>query len=65
MIADDLQARIAAAREGRPSLLIRNARVINVFTNEIVETNVAVSGDTVIGVGNRFKCENEFNAHGA
>ena len=65
MTAGDLQDLIPAARSGRPTLVIRNARVINVFTNEIIETNVAVSGDTIIGVGNRFKCENEFNAHGA
>ena len=65
MNAGDLGKLIPAARDGKPSLLIRNARVINVFTNEIVETNVAISGDTIIGVGNRYKCENEFNAHGA
>ena len=65
MNAGDLSRLIPAACEGKPTLLIRNARVINVFTNEIVETNVALAGDTIIGIGNRFKCENEFHAHGA
>ena len=65
MNAGDLGRLIPAARDGKPTLLIRNARVINVFTNEIVETNVAISGDTIIGIGNRYKCENEFHAHGA
>ena len=65
MNAGDLSSLIPAARDGKPTLLIRNVRVINVFTNEIVDTNVAICGDTIIGVGNRFKCENEFNAHGA
>ncbi len=64
MIADDLSRLITAARDGKPTLVIRNARVINVFTNEITETNVAVCGDTIIGVGN-YSCENEYNAHGA
>ena len=64
MNAGDLSRLISAARKGKPDLVIRNARVINVFTNEITETNVAISGDTVIGVGN-YSCENEYNAHGA
>ncbi len=64
MKAGDLLRLIPAARKGKPTLVIRNARVINVFTNEITETNVAISGDTIIGVGN-YSCENEYNAHGA
>ena len=64
MNAGDLSRLIPAARKGKPTLVIRNARVINVFTNEITETNVAISGDTIIGVGN-YSCENEYNAHGA
>ena len=64
MNAGDLSRLISAARKGKPTLVIRNARVINVFTDEITETNVAVAGDTIIGVGN-YTCENEYNAHGA
>lgn len=64
MNAGDLSRLIPAARKGKPDLVIRNARVINVFTNEITEANVAISGDTIIGVGN-YSCENEYNAHGA
>lgn len=64
MIAGDLSRLIPAARDGKPTLVIRNARVINVFTNEITETNVAIADDTIIGVGN-YSCENEYNAHGA
>ena len=64
MIAGDLQTRISAARDGKPTFVIRDARVINVFTGEIIRSNVAVSGDTVIGVGN-YSCENEYHAHGA
>ncbi|MBQ6235073.1 MAG: adenine deaminase, partial [Clostridia bacterium] len=64
MNAGDLSRLIPAARKGKPDLVIRDARVINVFTKEITETNVAISGDTIIGVGN-YSCENEYNAHGA
>lgn len=64
MLADDLNRLIFAARKGKPSFVIRNARVINVFTKEITETNVAIVGDTIVGVGN-FSCDNEYNAHGA
>ena len=64
MNASDLDRLIPAARDGKPDFVIRDARVINVFTNEIVRTNVAIAGDTIIGVGN-FSCENEYNAHGA
>lgn len=64
MNAGDLSRLISAARKGKPTFVIRNARVINVFTGEITETNVAISGDTIIGVGN-YSCENEYNAHGA
>ena len=64
MNASDLDRLIPAARDGKPDFVIRNARVINVFTREIVQTNVAIAGDTIIGVGN-YSCEHEFNAHGA
>jgi len=64
MSAGDLSTLIPAARDGKPTLVIKNARVINVFTNEITEASVAIAGDTIIGVGN-YSCENEFNAHGA
>lgn len=64
MNASDLLRLIPAARDGKPTFVIRDARVINVFTNEIVKTNVAIAGDTIIGVGN-YSCEHEYNAHGA
>ena len=64
MNASDLSRLIPAARDGKPTFVIRDARVVNVFTNEITETNVAIAGDTIIGVGN-YSCEHEYNAHGA
>lgn len=64
MQATDLSHLILAARDGEATLVIKNARVINVFTNEIIEADVAVFGDTIIGVGS-FSAENEYDAKGA
>ena len=64
MQATDLSRLILAARDGESTLVIKNARVINVFTNEIVEADVAVNGDTIIGIG-AFSGKNEYDAKGA
>lgn len=32
-------------------LVLRNGRVINVFTGEIIETDIAIARDTIVGVG--------------
>ncbi len=58
------QELIRAAMEGKASLVIKNARVVNVFTGEILPGDVAVYGDVIIGVGS-FHCENEIDAGGA
>ena len=41
-----------AAGRKEPDLVLKNAKVLNVFTQEIVQADVAVSGDTIAGVGN-------------
>ncbi len=64
MDARELSDLIYASSKGKPTFVIRNVRVIDVFTNEIVESNVAMIGDMILGVGN-YTCENEYNAHGA
>lgn len=64
MQATDLSRLITAARDGSATLVIKNARVINVFTNEIIEADVAVCDDTIIGIGS-FSAENEYDANGA
>ncbi|MBR0082191.1 MAG: adenine deaminase [Clostridia bacterium] len=64
MQATDLSRLIVAARDGDATLVIKNARVINVFTNEITEADVAVNGDTIIGVGS-FSGKQEYDAAGA
>ncbi|MBR0507170.1 MAG: adenine deaminase [Clostridia bacterium] len=64
MNAVDLSRLIPIARKGKAPFVIRDARVINVFTNEILETNVAIADGTIVGIGN-ISGETEYNAHGA
>jgi adenine deaminase len=40
-----------ARGEEKANLLLRNARVVNVFSHEIIETNVAIAGDRIVGLG--------------
>jgi len=43
---------LASARGERPAdLVLRGARVANVFTLEYEEVDVAVSGERIVGVG--------------
>ena len=51
MNAKSMPSAIAAAREGKSTLVIKNARVVNVFTDEIIEADVALFIDTIMGVG--------------
>lgn len=55
---------IRAAYEGKSTLVIKNANVVNVFTDEIVRADVAVYEDVIIGVGS-YSGENEIDAGGA
>lgn len=55
---------IRAAYEGKNTLVIKNANVINVFTDEIVHADVAIYEDVIIGVG-QYSGENEIDAQGA
>lgn len=55
---------IRAAYEGKNTLVIKNANVVNVFTDEIARADVAVYEDVIIGVGS-YSGENEIDAGGA
>lgn len=55
---------IRAAYEGKNTMVIKNANVVNVFTDEIVHADVAVYEDVIIGVGS-YSGENEIDAGGA
>ncbi len=48
----DLSHLLTVARGDAPAdLVLRNGRVVNVFTGEIVEADVAIAGDTIVGLG--------------
>lgn len=52
MQPDVLKNRIAAVRgDVCADLVLKNARVINVFTNEIETADIAISGNYIVGVG--------------
>lgn len=40
-----------ARGEEKADLLLRNARVVNVFSHEIIETNIVIAGDRIVGLG--------------
>jgi adenine deaminase len=72
---DDLGEFIRAARGAvEADVLLRGARVVNVFTHEIVETAVALRGDRIVGLGDlparevidldgRYVCPGLIDAH--
>jgi adenine deaminase len=45
-------------------LVLRNGRVINVFTGEIVHADVAIAGDTIVGVGPDYVARKEIDLGG-
>ena len=48
----ELAETIKLARgEEKADLLLRNARVVNVFSHEIIETDIAIAGDRIVGLG--------------
>lgn len=55
---------IDAALKRHATLVIKNANVVNVFTEEIIRADVALCEDIIIGVGD-YSAENEIDANGA
>ena len=50
----DLKSLIAHARGSEPAdLLLRNARVVNVLSGEILPSDIAVAGECIVGLGAR------------
>ncbi len=53
------------ARGDEPAdLALRNGRVINVFTREIIETDVIIASDRIVGVGPDYKAREEIDLNG-
>ncbi len=61
----NVQQKLSVARGERPAeLLFKNARVVNVLSGEIHETNVAVEDGRVVGFGD-YKARKVINLRGA
>lgn len=57
---------VAAARgDIFPDLVIKNVKVVNVFTCEIVETEVAIYGDRIAGLDSGYEGRNVLDAEGS
>ncbi|MFM2041744.1 MAG: adenine deaminase [Pseudomonadota bacterium] len=48
----------------RADLVVKNARMLNVATGEIVETDIAICGDTIVGTYDRYDGVREIDAKG-
>jgi adenine deaminase len=61
----DLSTFLPIARGDEPAeVVLRNGRVINVFTGEVIETDVAIAGDTIVGVGSGYEAREEIDLDG-
>jgi len=61
----DLTRFLPVARGDEPAdLVLRNGRVVNVFTGEIIDADVAIAGDTIVGVGPGYEAGEEMDLGG-
>ena len=52
MKLEELKNKIIIAKgDKKAQLVLKNCKIINVFTNEIIEGDVAIEGDTIVGIG--------------
>jgi len=62
----ELSELIRYARGADPAhLLLRNARLVNVLSGEIIETDVAIARSRIVGVGAGYEAEEELDLQGA
>ena len=60
-----LKERILAARRQIPAdLVLKGGKVVNVFSGEIQERDVAIYGGFIVGVGSRYQGKEEVNVTG-
>ncbi len=56
---------LAIARGDAPAdMLLTNARVVNVFTGEVLDADVAIAGETIAAVGTGYTGKTIFDVHG-
>lgn len=62
----ELEARIAQGRGDAPAdLVLKSGRVFELVTGELVEGDVAICGDTIVGVGEAYEGRREIDLGGA
>jgi adenine deaminase len=61
----DLRRRLAVARGDEPAdLVLKGGRVASVFTGELLDADVAVSGQHIAGIGSGYEGRETFDARG-
>ena len=61
----ELSRFLAVARGDEPAdLVLRNGQVINVYTGEIAQADVAVSGNVIVGIGTDYVANQEVDVGG-
>src|SRR5437762_12146968 len=57
---------LAVARGDTPAdLVLRNGRIVNVFSGEIEAGDIAIAGDRIAGVGTDYRGKEDIDLHGA
>ena len=65
MASNDLSHLLAVARGDEPSdLVLKNARLVNVLSGEVHDADIAVSGATIVGVGEDYDAREIADLHG-
>ncbi|WP_202707138.1 adenine deaminase [Sporosalibacterium faouarense] len=52
-----------AAGRNEPELVLKNAKIVNVFSHEIIQGDVAINEGKIVGIG-EYKSENEIDMEG-
>src|SRR5919198_489694 len=61
----DLERRIALAKgQETADLIVKNAKIINVFSGEIHQTDVAIADEMFVGFGEGYNSKNFYDAQG-
>jgi len=62
----NMQERLAMARGAAPAdLVLRHARLVNVFSGAIEETDIVIAGDNVVGFGDGYQAREVHDLDGA
>ncbi|PYD46923.1 adenine deaminase [Novacetimonas pomaceti] len=65
MASSQISARIAQGRGGEPAdVVIRNARLFDLVTGELLEGDIAICGDTIVGTLEHYEGRHVIDAHG-